>query len=133
MQFHFFLNPYFINIWIMMYLEIRGYSIVLGSNSFTYYIPPKMSQNFFIPHKGGGSPQIVDHHNWHIFSFKVSSSFLLIEVKRCWSFKGPKLFDPIPGLLSHPVINEWFHKGYRIIRYIQPTALLIVCGDLFYK
>ncbi len=94
-----------------------------------------MSPTIFITHKGGGGVvhKLLTLQLAHFFSFKVSSSLLLIEVKHCCSFKGAKLFDPFPGLLPHPVINEWSNKGNRIIRYIQPSAPLIVCGVLFFS
>ncbi len=42
------------------------------------------------------------------------------------------MFDPLPGLPPHPVVNEYAHKGNRIIRYVQPPAPLIVCGVFFF-
>ncbi len=109
MQFYFFLNPYFSNISIIMCLEIRGYSVILGCSSVRCYTPTKMSPNLFIRHNGGGGVhKLLIPPISTFFTFKISSSLLLIELKGCWSFKGHKLFDLLPGLLPHPVINEYF-------------------------
>ncbi len=42
------------------------------------------------------------------------------------------MFDPFPGLLPHPAINEQAHKGNSIIRYVQPPAPLNACHVLFF-
>ncbi len=103
MQFHFFLNPYFSNISIIMCLKIRGFSLILGSSSVRCSTLTKMSPNVFITHRGVHK-LLTPPPIGTFFSFKVSSSLLLIEIKHCWSSKGQKLFDPL-GLLPHPVIN----------------------------
>ncbi len=138
-QFWFFLNPYFSKTSIIMCLEIKGYSLIIGWEGCIWLVVqldvrlPPTWVHIFLSLQKLLTPSQLAHVLFKDIAWPASSSLLLIEVKSCWSSKCPKMFDPLPGLLPHPVINEWSHKEKKIIRYIQPPAPLIACEWFFLK
>ncbi len=97
---------------------------------------------YFYHTQGGGGHKLLTPPISTFVSFEVSSSLQLIEVKRCWNFKDPKLFDPIPALppfsfvsLTHvcQYTQGWnTYNSLRLITFLSAdsqNSIIFICSS----